>query len=170
MAFILEKTQAVSFDCIEGMLSYVEHEKKHTARISVVSLLAEGATFHDDKFFGKGNYSLKFNQPALDDLCSLLGLYSPLLNKLDKAGLASDILNDRIHSEALKDSVKNALLFLMSLAKRYWALLAVLMSVTAIKTLLVIFAVVYQQASNSHLVNSSLKNRIPSTPICIFVC
>jgi hypothetical protein len=38
----------------------------------------------------------------------LLGLYSPLLNKLEKAGLVSDILNDRIHSETLKDSVKNA--------------------------------------------------------------
>ena len=34
MAFVLEKTGAVSFDCIEGMLS---QEKKHTARISVVS-------------------------------------------------------------------------------------------------------------------------------------
>ena len=36
---------------MEGILSYVEQEKKHTDRISVVSLLAEGATFYDDKFF-----------------------------------------------------------------------------------------------------------------------
>ena len=108
MTFTVEDTKQISFDSIEGMLSYVEQEKKNTSRISIASLLAEGATFHDDKLFGSEGYGLKLNQPAMDDLCGMLGFSSPLLNKLDKSGLASDILNDRIKSKALKEKIGNA--------------------------------------------------------------
>jgi hypothetical protein len=44
----------------------------------------------------------------MDDLCGMLGFSSPLLNKLDKSGLASNILNDRINSTVLKEKIGNA--------------------------------------------------------------
>lgn len=107
MAFKVETTQQVAFDSVELMMAHVELEKKNTARISVTGLLSEGAEFRDDECFGKGDYALKFNSSALDDLCRLLNLYSPMLEQLERPGLASEVLNDRIHSKALQDKLNN---------------------------------------------------------------
>lgn len=43
---------------------------------------------------------------ALDDVCRLLGLYSPMLETLEKRGLASEVLNDRIYSKSLQEKLE----------------------------------------------------------------
>lgn len=107
MSFILEKTKEISFDNIEKVLEHVSYEKKNTARISIEGLLANGAFFFNDKFFGKADFKLSFNKPALDDFCNLLGFYSPMLGKLETFGLTSDVLNDLIQSKTGKEKIKN---------------------------------------------------------------
>ena len=105
MAFKLEKTQEITFDCIDGMMTYLEEEKKNTLRINIGDLLGQVACFSDDRSFGKSEYSFKFNSPAMYDLCRILNLYLPMLEQLEKPGLASDILNDRINSKGLRDKL-----------------------------------------------------------------
>ena len=107
MSFILEKTKETTFSNIDSVLQYVEWEKKYTARISIADLLDQGAFFYNDKFFGTASFKLHFNKPALDDLCNLLGFYSPMLEKLESFGLASDVLNDLIKSKTGKEKTKN---------------------------------------------------------------
>lgn len=105
MTFKLEKTKQVKFDCIDGMMTYLEMEKKNTKRINIGDLLGQAACFSNDGSFGKSEYAFKFNAPAMYDLCRILNLYPPMLEQLEKPGLASDILNDRINSEGLKDKL-----------------------------------------------------------------
>jgi len=105
MAFNIEKTKETAFDCVEGMMTYIEQEKQNTSRISIGGLLREGAAFQGDVSFGKSDYALKFNLPGLDDVCRLLGLYSPMLETLEKAGLALEVLNDRIYSKSLQEKL-----------------------------------------------------------------
>ena len=112
MAFKVEKTKEVTFESVESMMTYIEQEKKNTSRISIGGLLTEGATFQNDESFGKDDYKLKFNMPALDSLCRQLSLYTPMLEQLDNPGLASDVLNDRLFSKGLKDKLnKTELVF-----------------------------------------------------------
>jgi hypothetical protein len=49
MSFKLEKTKQAVFDCLDGMLTYVEQEKKNTSRITIGGLISEGAVFWDDE-------------------------------------------------------------------------------------------------------------------------
>ncbi len=43
MAFNIEQTQEVTFNCIDGMMTYIEQEKQNTSRIAIGGLLREGA-------------------------------------------------------------------------------------------------------------------------------
>ena len=105
MTFKLEYTQQVTFDCIDGMMTHLEGEKQNTSRITIGGLLSEGAYFQNDQSFGKNDYAFKFNSPGMDDLCRMLNLYPPMLEQLEKPGLASEILNDRIHSKKLREKL-----------------------------------------------------------------
>ncbi len=105
MAFKLEMTPQITFDCLNGLMSYVEHEKKNTSRIAIGGLLSEGACFQNDESFGKDGYALKINLLGMENLCRLLNLYYPMLQQLEKTGLASDVLNDRLNSKNLKDKL-----------------------------------------------------------------
>jgi hypothetical protein len=63
-------------------------------RIPILGLWDGGARFQDDASIGNGASAFKFNEGALRVLCDALEVSEYAITRLQKSGLASEVLND----------------------------------------------------------------------------
>jgi hypothetical protein len=87
------------FATFDQVLAFVSEEKRRIVRIPLKGFWDGGARFIEDGKLGTGSTAFDFNEYGLQALCNLVGVSSQTLHRLQKAELASDVLNDLLCKE-----------------------------------------------------------------------
>lgn len=107
MPFIFEPAVQRSFDSIDGIENWISDEESRLTRIPVQGLIENGARFEDDEYFGSSGTFLKFNSNSIKSFCSILGLRTDLLARLESPSLVTEVLNDLISQQEIQHQFDN---------------------------------------------------------------
>lgn len=108
MPFYCEPIEGTQFDKISDVEKWVVNEGRQLSRIPLAKLLDQGARFSDDEYFGDEYKFLKFNQHGIRALLQPLGLRFETLNLVEQPGLVSDLLNDLIAQQEIRNRLEHS--------------------------------------------------------------
>lgn len=102
-----EAVEALRFDQLGEMETWIDKTQRALIRLPVRGLLAQGARFLDDEYLGDGETLLRFNEHGFRALCTRLGYRSDALTMLETPALASQVLNDLIRQREILARLDN---------------------------------------------------------------
>lgn len=107
MSVHTEAVEALRFDQLGEMETWIDKTQLALIRLPVRGLLAQGARFLDDEYLGDGETLLRFNEHGFRALCTRLGYRSDALTMLETPALASRVLNDLISQREILARLDN---------------------------------------------------------------
>lgn len=102
MPFHVEPVDETRLGDENALHAWMRNTHKHLAWIPVEGFLANGASFHDDEYFGDAETMLRFNEDGIRAFCQRLGFRYDQLARLESSTLASQILNDLLRQSEIR--------------------------------------------------------------------
>jgi hypothetical protein len=103
----LAKSEELVIHSFEDLQEHVAEEQKTTFRLPFGDLVSNGGCFFEDQFFGDSSFQMSINERAMNAFAQSLKTPVKTLNRIERVGLASDVLNDAIHAKQNHDTVNN---------------------------------------------------------------
>jgi hypothetical protein len=94
MPFLCEPIVETQFASLKDVDAWISHNEDRLERVSIRELIEKGYRFFDDEYFGDEDGFLKFNQNGIRVLAQKLSLRLDTLQRVERPGLISDLLND----------------------------------------------------------------------------
>lgn len=95
MPFLCEPIVEMQFASLKDVDGWISVNEDRLERVSIRELIEKGARFFDDEYFGDEDHFLRFNQNGIRVLAQKLSLRLDTLQRVERPGLISDLLNDR---------------------------------------------------------------------------
>lgn len=99
MPFVCEPVVEKNFKHLEDVNRWISENEDHLTRASFARLMENGARFFDDEYFGHEDQFLRFNETGMRALLQKLGLRFDILQRVERPGLISELLNDLIYQQ-----------------------------------------------------------------------
>lgn len=94
MPFLCEPIVETQFASLKAVDSWLSTNESRVERAPIRNWIEKGARFFDDEYFGHKDRILRFNQNGMRVLLQKLGLRFDSLQRVERPGLISDLLND----------------------------------------------------------------------------
>jgi hypothetical protein len=94
MPFLCEPIVETQFASLKDVDGWISGNEDRLERVSIRELIEKGARFFDDEYFGDEDHFLRFNQNGIRVLAQKLSLRLDTLQRVERPGLISDLLND----------------------------------------------------------------------------
>ena len=94
MPFLCEPIVETRFKSLKDVDGWISDNEDQLERVSIANWIERGARFFDDEYFGDEDRFLRFNQNGIRVLLQKLGLRFDILQRVERSGLISDLLND----------------------------------------------------------------------------
>ena len=94
MPFLCEPIVEMQFASLKDVDGWISVNEDRLERVSIRELIEKGARFFDDEYFGDEDHFLRFNQNGIRVLAQKLSLRLDTLQRVERPGLISDLLND----------------------------------------------------------------------------
>jgi len=96
MPFLCEPIVETQFASLKDVDSWLSTNESRVERSPISNWIEKGARFFDDEYFGDKERFLRFNRNGMRVLLQKLGLRFDTLQRVERPGLISDLLNDLI--------------------------------------------------------------------------
>ncbi len=96
MPFLCEPIIETQFASLKDVDGWISGNEDRLERVSIRELIEKGYRFFDDEHFGDEDRFLRFNQNGIRVLAQKLSLRLDTLQRVERPGLISDLLNDLI--------------------------------------------------------------------------
>ena len=94
MPFLCEPIVETRFKSLKDVDGWISGNEDRLERVSIRDWIERGARFFDDEYFGDEGRFLRFNQNGIRVLLQKLGLRFDTLQRVERPGLISELLND----------------------------------------------------------------------------
>ena len=94
MPFLCEPIVETQFASLKDVDSWLSNNEDRVERAPILDWIEKGARFFDDEYFGDEERFLRFNPNGIRVLLQKLGLRFDTLQRVERPGLISDLLND----------------------------------------------------------------------------
>ncbi|MCP4579211.1 MAG: DUF932 domain-containing protein [Deltaproteobacteria bacterium] len=94
MPFLCEPIVEMRFKSLKDVDGWLSGNEDRLERVSIGDWIERGARFFDDEYFGDEGRFLRFNQNGIRVLLQKLGLRFDTLQRVERPGLISELLND----------------------------------------------------------------------------
>ena len=103
MPFLCEPIVEKQFASLRDVDDWLSNNENHVEREPIQEWIEKGARFFDDEYFGDEDRFLRFNQNGIRVLLQKLGLRFDTLQRVERPGLISDLLNDLMVQKEMMD-------------------------------------------------------------------
>ena len=94
MPFLCEPIVETQFASLKDVDNWLSNSEDRVERAPIRDWIENGARFFDDEYFGDEERFLRFNQNGMRVFLQKLGLRFDTLQRVERPGLISDLLND----------------------------------------------------------------------------
>lgn len=105
MPFKTRPVEIQTFNDLGELEKYFEREEKVITFVPVRNYIEQNSIFMDDEFYGRGTNWLCFNEEGLTAFCNTIGLPRRIISDIRKEQLASDVLNDYLSNNELRQKL-----------------------------------------------------------------
>ena len=103
MPFLCEPIVEKQFASLKDVDHWLSNSEDRVEREPIREWIEKGARFFDDEYFGDEERFLRFNQNGIRVLLQKLGLRFDTLQRVERPGLISDLLNDLMVQKDMMD-------------------------------------------------------------------
>ena len=103
MPFLCEPIVEKQFASLKDVDHWLSNSEDRVEREPIREWIEKGARFFDDEYFGDEERFLRFNQNGIRVLLQKLGLRFDTLQRVERPGLISDLLNDLMVQKEMMD-------------------------------------------------------------------
>jgi len=107
MPFLCEPIVETQFASLKDVDGWISANEDRLERVSIRELIEKGYRFFDDEYFGDEDRFLKFNQNGIRVLAQKLSLRLDTLQRVERPGLISDLLNDLMVQQDMMERLED---------------------------------------------------------------
>lgn len=107
MPFKVCEVDSKAIENMADLKNYAKREMDSVVYLPLEKFLSKHSLFMDDEFYGRGTDWVKFNVDGFNAFCNTFNIPYWFLDRIIEPGLVSNILNDYIENDFIKEQMAN---------------------------------------------------------------
>ncbi len=107
MPISYEPIEEKKLESLKEVNDWINDTQSNLKRVPVAGIIQNQAIFKDDEYFGDGDVMFRFNEHSISSFCQRLGFRVDYLNMIETPLLTSQVLNDLIQQQPIREKLKN---------------------------------------------------------------
>lgn len=107
MPISYEPIEEKKLESLKEVNDWINDTQSNLKRVPVAGIIQNQAIFKDDEYFGDGDVMFRFNEHSISSFCQRLGFRVDYLNMIEAPLLTSQVLNDLIQQQPIREKLKN---------------------------------------------------------------